>query len=609
VKVKGFGSGMTKREEEISKLYVATLNRMPDEEGLDYWINDSGLTVSQIAKSFFEQPETEALYPPGYSTDDFVDAVYANLFNREADINGKEYWVSELESGNIERNQFILAVIHGAQGNDAKILEYKINIPKKPIEKHLSMESEISNIDSEGEESYYLTSYNSTTAEDGYLWKYTDKISYVSRVETGLREGFMDETPESAKALIYGEKWNKTVISYTFNTEIPSEYYSYSAKYANNWQPFSEHEKELVRGIFDKIEAFANLRFIEVEEKGDIRFNHADMEGGIEGFARYPYPNSFGGDIWISNDIPTEGDEPGSGRYYTLLHEIGHALGLKHPFTGSPVLSYYQDDSNHTVMSYTHRGDEVLERNHDKSDTLHGYAYYLNALPDNYTVYDIGALQALYGVNWNYDNSGDDIYNLSDLYLIHGHYTIWDTGGRDTLNLSLTKYPDHIDMRDGRFSSVDVHSLEVQKEDAVNYFIRKGYMESSALQWGEDVFVNADNIERLYTGDNTLGIAYGTVLENVITGSANDVVIDNDYDNIIITGDGNDKIFMHGEGFDQIDGGEGIDKIYLDFPDYEARLEELPDGRWVIDATYSHHSLIIVNNVELIAFDNSEIEL
>ncbi len=50
-------------QEEVSKLYVATFNRVPDKGGLDYWINDSGLTLSGIAKSFFDQPETQKLYP------------------------------------------------------------------------------------------------------------------------------------------------------------------------------------------------------------------------------------------------------------------------------------------------------------------------------------------------------------------------------------------------------------------------------------------------------------------------------------------------------------------------------------------------------------------
>lgn len=39
-----------------------------------------------------------------------------------------------------------------------------------------------------------------------------------------------------------------------------------------------------------------------------------------------------------------------------LLHEIGHAMGLKHPFAGTPTLPSDQDDTAHSLMSYTRVG-------------------------------------------------------------------------------------------------------------------------------------------------------------------------------------------------------------------------------------------------------------
>jgi len=75
-------------KEEVAKLYVATFNRAPDFSGLNYWTNDSGLRLSQIAESFFDQPETRELYPSGNSNRSFIQSVYANLFNRELDTAG-----------------------------------------------------------------------------------------------------------------------------------------------------------------------------------------------------------------------------------------------------------------------------------------------------------------------------------------------------------------------------------------------------------------------------------------------------------------------------------------------------------------------------------------
>lgn len=51
----------------------------------------------------------------------------------------------------------------------------------------------------------------------------------------------------------------------------------------------------------------------------------------------------------------------GTSGYETLLHEIGHALGLKHPFEGSPVLPKSLDSTEYTLMSYTSAGATKTE--------------------------------------------------------------------------------------------------------------------------------------------------------------------------------------------------------------------------------------------------------
>jgi hypothetical protein len=122
-----FGSGENLNrnivsDDEVVKLYIATFDRIPDIDGLDYWVNDSGLTIESIAQSFFDQPETQSKYPDTLSTDEFVKAVYNNLFGRDPDSNGLNYWVQELDSGSISKDDFILAVTNGALDNDEYIL-------------------------------------------------------------------------------------------------------------------------------------------------------------------------------------------------------------------------------------------------------------------------------------------------------------------------------------------------------------------------------------------------------------------------------------------------------------------------------------------------------
>ena len=50
-----YSSDENPTKEEVSKLYVSTFNRAPDSSGLDYWLNNSKLKLSEIAQSFFDQ--------------------------------------------------------------------------------------------------------------------------------------------------------------------------------------------------------------------------------------------------------------------------------------------------------------------------------------------------------------------------------------------------------------------------------------------------------------------------------------------------------------------------------------------------------------------------
>ena len=109
--------------QEVATIYIATFGRAPEFDGLNYWVHDSGLDIDAIAKSFFEQKETNARYPEGFDDSEFIEATYNNLFKRAPDQAGREYWLNALRSGAIDRSQFILAVIRGALKDDLEILQ------------------------------------------------------------------------------------------------------------------------------------------------------------------------------------------------------------------------------------------------------------------------------------------------------------------------------------------------------------------------------------------------------------------------------------------------------------------------------------------------------
>ena len=109
---------MAVTNEQVTELYVAYFERAPDADGLAYWVNDSGLTIEQISASFFDQPETQAKYPETMGSAEYIETIYQNVFDRSADAAGAVYWASELDSGNIQRSEMVMAVVNGAIDTD-----------------------------------------------------------------------------------------------------------------------------------------------------------------------------------------------------------------------------------------------------------------------------------------------------------------------------------------------------------------------------------------------------------------------------------------------------------------------------------------------------------
>lgn len=104
----------------VTEIYQATMGYAPDAEGLDYWVaqlNRGDWTPTTVAQSFFDQPLVAALYPSALSDEAFVDALYQNIFGREADDAGMTYWLEALGTGAVSPDQMIVALIEGGWGN------------------------------------------------------------------------------------------------------------------------------------------------------------------------------------------------------------------------------------------------------------------------------------------------------------------------------------------------------------------------------------------------------------------------------------------------------------------------------------------------------------
>ena len=106
---------------QVAEIYLATTGAAPDAEGLDYWIRrvdtDSVWTPTTVAQSFFDQPLVQQQYPESLGHQALIEALYQNIFGRAVDAQGLQYWLDELSSGRIQRNQMIIALINGGWAN------------------------------------------------------------------------------------------------------------------------------------------------------------------------------------------------------------------------------------------------------------------------------------------------------------------------------------------------------------------------------------------------------------------------------------------------------------------------------------------------------------
>lgn len=87
--------------EEIARLYLAAFNRIPDKDGLTFWltVHRNGASDAQIADIFTRSPEFETKYGASVGTDAFIELLYNNVLGRGSDQSGKQYWTKLIDAG------------------------------------------------------------------------------------------------------------------------------------------------------------------------------------------------------------------------------------------------------------------------------------------------------------------------------------------------------------------------------------------------------------------------------------------------------------------------------------------------------------------------------
>jgi serralysin len=255
-------------------------------------------------------------------------------------------------------------------------------------------------------------------------------------------------------ALLSGFQWEEPVVTYSFYSDAAfgGDYYGSEAV-----SEVSETVKSNFRQIFKWLSNVVNVEFQEVAESapdgyGIIRIMLSD--GPTYAYSYFPssfFPFGLAGDIHLNHsyqhalDLNGWETPPGYHGHAMLIHELGHALGLKHPFEGDAILPPEQDNQSHTVMTYA----------------FSAYS------PGTFMTYDVVALQYLYGSS-PYQSGRThyvvapsiDRYRVGETVLFDSasnfKQSIWDPEGVDTLDLSLLAYDldgYRVDMRPGGWLS------------------------------------------------------------------------------------------------------------------------------------------------------------
>ncbi|WP_145561841.1 class I SAM-dependent methyltransferase, partial [Yersinia aldovae] len=282
-----------------------------------------------------------------------------------------------------------------------------------------------------------------------------------------------------------------------------------------------EGKREYIRKALLLWAEVANIEFIEIPEneinKGDITFSAfklaatplelRDSENEEYGSADKEYVTddyeesvtvgfTFWGEseIWLNDAGNILADlSPQSDAQVTVLHEIGHVLGLNHPFYDNNVLknntklpiTHYDNTIQYSLMSYTSEylstasflTDEENEENGKKIEEDDHHDLKVRC-PSGPQLYDVATIQYLYGANHK-TRTGDDIYgfngNTGHSFLTLENekqqivHCIWDADGNDTLDFSGYSVDQIIDLRPGHFSCVG--GLYYNTSIAFNTFI------------------------------------------------------------------------------------------------------------------------------------------
>ena len=147
--------------------------------------------------------------------------------------------------------------------------------------------------------------------------------------------------PASVNAQL--DVWNTStaapyVMTYQFETAQPGDLLT---SFYSGWTATSAAEQAAIRSVLDEYEFVANVRFVRDDAAADpdINFGKVGLPSGTGGIGGWNFNVGWDGNRNITSrtmDLQLEVfnntfDLSSAGNRNLLLHEIGHAMTLKHP--------------------------------------------------------------------------------------------------------------------------------------------------------------------------------------------------------------------------------------------------------------------------------------
>jgi hypothetical protein len=303
----------------------------------------------------------------------------------------------------------------------------------------------------------------------------------------------------------------------------------------------------------------------------DSVFRYAGSSGDIVVNVYQLGPNNSNNDI--SFDATSYG-------FHTLMHEIGHSLGLAHPHAsysaaGSVLTSDFSAISNVGFSALGFHINSAADMNKEYFTVMSYDDQRPSSGVDNFAqtpmILDLIALQEIYGPGIGSTSSGNDTITPGGGGGVGAYRSYFDTGGTDTISLGNYSQGAYLNMGTVIAGATHLVGVSMSRDDGIN-LISNG-ADPSSLRW-----------------------FYGE-FENAVGSTASDLIVGNSLANIITGGIGNDTI----------DGGGGDDTAIFSAAYSNSRLMKTVNGAITISNTIDGTDTLI--NVEYAQFSDRTISL